>query len=60
MWEQLEPEPVSDEVTIFTSTEGGDLLNREAIVKLKMTAFNYMSSDQVVKVKCTVLNSYGE
>ncbi|CDW88139.1 neurohypophysial n-terminal domain containing protein [Stylonychia lemnae] len=60
LWEQLEPSPDYDEISVFTTSSQGDVQNREAVIKMKMTALNYMASDQVVKVKVTVQNSLGE
>ena len=60
LWEQLEPLPIKENIVIFVTTKDGDIANKEAVVQMKMTAFNFMSSDQVVKVKCTVTNSIGE
>jgi len=60
VWEQLEPEPTVDEMVIFPKTVDGDLDNKQAVIKLKMSAFNFLASSQVVKVKVTVTNSAGD
>lgn len=59
-WEQLEPSATSDQVNIFTQDSNGDYITNTAMIKMKMSAFNYMSSTQVVKVQCTVTNSFGQ
>jgi len=45
LWEQLEPLPIKENIVIFVTTKDGDIANKEAVVQMKMTAFNFMSSD---------------
>ena len=51
---------ISADLSIWTQDTSNVNQNTEAVVQLKMSAFNIMSAIQVVKVMVTVVNSLGE
>lgn len=57
-WYQLDPLPATSSVTIWTDNSG--LVDTGAVVKLKMSAFSFMSLEQSIKIKVEVTNSAGQ
>lgn len=60
VWTQIDPTPTSETITIFFKDASNNLINTGAVVKLKMSAFNYMSESQSVKLRVDVTNSAGD
>ena len=60
VWTQIDPVPANDTITIFSKDTFGSLMNSGDSVKLKMSAFNFMSSSQSIKLRVDITNSAGD
>ena len=59
-WSQLDPVASNDTITIFSKDNYGSLINTGDSVKLKMSALNFMSSTQSIKLRVDITNSAGD
>lgn len=59
-WYQLDPLPLFTSVTIWTVDGSAVDIDYDDVVKLKMSAFSFMSLEQSIKVMVEVTNSAGE
>ena len=62
-WTQLEPDTTSNPDSLIFSDKdvvAGTFKDDTAVIKMKMSAFNYVSQSEVFKVQCTVINSAGD
>lgn len=59
-WTQMDPSPSSDSVTLFLKDDYGVTIDTGDVVKVKMSAFNYMSSAQLIKMQVVVTNTNGD
>lgn len=60
VWTQLDPEPLTDQITVFNKDASNNLLNTGCEFRMKMSSFNYMAGSQSVKLRVDVTNSASE